>query len=237
MSDWKFSLVGRIGAGAVRAIHATCRVTTTGDANWRTHESPEGAGWIACLWHGTMLPPIWRHRDRGAVALVSEHRDGEYITRVMSRLGFGLARGSSTRGGARGLRELLRAGRAGRTLAVTPDGPQGPREVVKPGPVVLASRSGLPIVPLGVGMSRAWRMSSWDRFSVPKPFARVHIRYGAPIRIPRELDEASTETWVRRLQAAMDAATTEARRAAGEVADRRDRLAPSDAPGAGESDR
>ena len=117
--------VGRIGAVAVRSIHATCRVSTEGQEHLRPLREA-GRPWVFCLWHGTMLSPIWRHREEGITALVSEHRDGEYITRVLERLGYDTARGSSTRGGARGLRGLLRAARSGRVLAVTPDGPQGP---------------------------------------------------------------------------------------------------------------
>ncbi|HKK93300.1 MAG TPA: lysophospholipid acyltransferase family protein, partial [Longimicrobiales bacterium] len=136
--------------------------------------------------------------------------------RVLQRLGYGTARGSSTRGGVRALRELLRAGRSGRVLAVTPDGPQGPREVMKTGPLVLAGRSGVPIIPIGVGMSRAWRLSSWDRFSIPRPFSRVHIRYGDPVHVPPDLDEAGMEALRERVQAAMDELTASARQTAGD---------------------
>lgn len=217
MSGWKFGAVGRVGSATVRTIHATCRVTTSGDEHWRPLQERDGAGWIGCLWHGTMLSPIWRHRRHDAVVLASDHRDGEYVTHVLSRLGYGVARGSSTRGGARGLRELLRAARAGHPLAITPDGPQGPPEVMKPGTVVLAGRSGLPLVPIGVGLSRAWRFSSWDRFAIPKPFARVHLAYGAPIEVPRELDEEGVQLYRERFQAGMDAATRAAREAAGDA--------------------
>jgi lysophospholipid acyltransferase (LPLAT)-like uncharacterized protein len=217
VSAWKFALVGRVGATTVRAIHATCRVTTSGDEYWRPLQEGPDSRWIGCLWHGTMLSPIWRHQKEDAVVLASDHRDGEYVTRVLSRLGYGIARGSSTRGGARGLRDLLRAARAGHPLAITPDGPQGPREVVKVGAVVLAARSGLPVVPIGVGMSRAWRFSSWDRFAIPKPLARIHIGYGAPIEVPRDVDEAGMDEYVDRLQAGMDETTRAAREAAGEA--------------------
>ena len=216
MSEWKFGAVGRAGAGIVRAVHATSRLTTSGDEHWMPFQERPDAGWIGCLWHGTMLSPIWRHRAHDVVALVSEHRDGEYITRVLARLGYGLARGSSTRGGARGLRELFRAARAGHTLAVTPDGPRGPREVMKEGVAVVASRTGLPVVPIGVGLGRAWRASSWDRFSIPGPFSRIHIDYGPPIHVPRGVDADGLADHTARIQASMDAATTAARAAVGD---------------------
>lgn len=215
MSGWKFGVVGQVGATAVRALHTSCRVTAEGDHQWRSLEDA-GNPWIASIWHGTMLSPIWRHRDRDVIALVSEHRDGEYITRVLERLGYGAARGSSTRGGVRALRELLRAGRSGRVLAVTPDGPQGPREVMKTGPLVLAGRSGIPLIPIGVGMSRAWRLSSWDRFSIPRPFSRIHIYYGDPVEVPARLGEPGLEELRLRVQAAMDDLTASARRTAGD---------------------
>jgi lysophospholipid acyltransferase (LPLAT)-like uncharacterized protein len=216
MSDWKFGAVGRLGAVTVRAIHATCRVSTSGDEHWQALREQAGTGFIGCLWHGTMLSPIWRHRDDDIVVLVSEHRDGEYVTRVLSRLGYGLARGSSTRGGARGLRGLIRAARAGHGLAVTPDGPQGPREEMKVGPVLLASRTGFPLVAVGVGMSRAWRFSSWDRFSIPKPFARLHLEYAEPLAVPAELDATGVEDFRDLLQTRMDAVTRTARERVGD---------------------
>jgi len=215
VSEWKFRVVGTLGAALVRTLHATCRVTTEGDEGWR-RLSEEGRPWVWCIWHGTMLPPIWRHRDEAVIALVSEHRDGEYITRVLEKLGFGTARGSSTRGGAKGLRGLLRAARSGRTLAVTPDGPQGPRERMKPGALMAAQRGGLPIVPIGVGLSRAWRFSSWDRFSIPKPFARVHLVYGVPIEVPAGLDAEGLAAVSERVQTALDEVTRTARAVAGD---------------------
>ena len=115
------------------------------------------------------------------------------------------------------MRELLRAARAGHPLAITPDGPQGPREVMKVGTAILASRSALPVVPIGVGISRAWRMSSWDRFTIPHPFARVHLDYGEPIHVPRDVDESGLEEFRQRMQAGMDEVTARAREAAGDT--------------------
>ena len=235
MNGWKFVAVGRAGSGMIRVLHASCRVTAEGDRNWRSFEDA-GNPWIANIWHGTMLTPIWRHRDRDVIALVSEHRDGEYITRVLERLGYGTARGSSTRGGVRALRELLRAGRSGRVLAVTPDGPRGPIEVMKTGALVLAGRSGIPLVPIGVGMSRAWRLSSWDRFSIPKPFSHVHIRYGDPIHVPADLDASGMEELRMRVQMVMDDLTASARRTAGDRLERDPAVSGDSGGGVGEED-
>jgi len=124
------------------------------------------------------------------VVLVSEHEDGEYITRIIERSGFATVRGSSTRGGTRGLKGLVRAARAGKDLALTPDGPQGPRAVFKPGALMAAQMTGLPIIPLSVGVSAGWQASSWDGFLVPRPFSTVTIEYLTPRFVPRSASRA-----------------------------------------------
>ena len=211
----KYAAIGIAGAGLVRGLHATSRFTTEGSEHW-TPLREAGRPWVFIIWHGTMLSPIWRHRGEGVIALVSEHRDGEYITRVLDRLGYGTARGSSTRGGTKGLRGLLRAARSGRTLAVTPDGPRGPAERMKPGALVAAQRGGMPLVPVGVGISRAWRLNSWDRFAIPKPFARIHMVYGEPIEVPADADTDRLDRLSLEVEAAMRDVTGRARAKVGE---------------------
>jgi lysophospholipid acyltransferase (LPLAT)-like uncharacterized protein len=131
---------------------------------------------------------VYVHRNQGVVVLVSEHADGEYITRVLRRHGFGAVRGSSTRGATQGLKGLIREARRGKDLALTPDGPKGPAREFKVGALAVAQVSGMPIVPLAAGASSAWRFSSWDRFMVPRPFSRVHVAYGDPVWVPRDAD-------------------------------------------------
>src|SRR5262249_34043406 len=121
------------------------------------------------------------HRHEGIAVLVSRHRDGELITRVIERLGFVAARGSSTRGGEAGVRGMLAWAGQDRHLAVTPDGPRGPAEQVKAGAVFLAERTGRRMVPIGVAARPAQALHSWDRFRVPWPFARVLVSHGAPL--------------------------------------------------------
>jgi len=139
-----------------------------------------GARCVFALWHGGLLPLMWAHRDRGARVLISEHRDGELIARVCQALGFGTVRGSTSRGAARALIQLTRALEAGFPVAVTPDGPRGPARQFAPGALIASQRAGVPILPVGVAASRAWRLRSWDRFLIPKPFARVIVAYGTP---------------------------------------------------------
>jgi lysophospholipid acyltransferase (LPLAT)-like uncharacterized protein len=178
----------------------------------------QGQRCIFAFWHARMLPLVWTHRHRAAAVLVSRSRDGELIARTIERFGFVTARGSSHRGGREGASEMLAWAQRGRLLGVTPDGPRGPAEVVKPGTVWLAARSGFPVVPLATASARCWVARSWDGFRVPLPFARVVVEYGTPIQVPRDLDEADGEAWRRRIEDAIRVTTEAARRRAGEIA-------------------
>lgn len=190
MKDLKFLAAGALGQGLVGSLFTTTRCTRVGRQHYEDlHRA--GQRVIFVFWHGQMLPLVHYHRGEGIVVLVSEHADGEYITRILHRNGFGTARGSSTRGGSKGLRQLVRAARSGKDLAVTPDGPKGPRHVFKPGALVASQLTGLPMIPLAVGASAAWHFDSWDRFMVPRPLARVRIVYGEPVWVPRDADDAA----------------------------------------------
>jgi lysophospholipid acyltransferase (LPLAT)-like uncharacterized protein len=118
-----------------------------------------------------MLLPAYHYARPDIKVLISTHADGQLIAEACQRLGFALARGSSTRGGVEAVRDMLRANDT--HLAVTPDGPRGPRRRVQAGVVYLAARTGLPIVPVGFAARRPWRAKSWDRFAVPRPFSRA----------------------------------------------------------------
>jgi len=113
--------------------------------------------------------------------LASEHADGEMMGQTIRRLGYGHVRGSSTRGGARAIRELVVKLEEGLDLGITVDGPKGPRFVVKPGPLEIAKLSGAAIVPITASSRKHWTFQSWDAFEVPKPFSFVSVRYGAPV--------------------------------------------------------
>jgi lysophospholipid acyltransferase (LPLAT)-like uncharacterized protein len=147
--------------------------------------------------HGVLLPLAYAHRDRRIQVLVSESRDGEIIARIIGRMGFHLVRGSNTRGGERAALEMVRRGREGFDLGITPDGPKGPRGSVAPGALLVAARAQVPIVAIGVAANRATNASSWDRFLVPHPFASVAIVYGEPLRVAA--DGADREAEAREL--------------------------------------
>lgn len=170
------------GEVALRALAATWRYRIVGGETiegLRAHNTP----FIFSLWHGQLLPLIWHHRDQGVAILVSEHRDGELIARLASSIGYRLVRGSTTKGGERALLALVRELRAGREVAVTPDGPKGPARSYAPGALIAAQRSGAPIVPIAAHADRAWHLESWDSFMIPKPFARVTVAYGEAARV------------------------------------------------------
>jgi lysophospholipid acyltransferase (LPLAT)-like uncharacterized protein len=113
--------------------------------------------------------------------MISEHRDGEIIARIVERFGFFGVRGSSSRGGVRALLEGVQVLKRGADMAITPDGPRGPRHSFAPGALVLAHRAGVPVVSLVAHVDRTWRLRSWDGFEIPKPFARITIEYGEPV--------------------------------------------------------
>ena len=192
MSRWKFGLAGVLGQGLLGGLFATTRVTRIGDEPWRELRA-QGQPVLFALWHGQLLPMVYYHQQEGVVVLVSEHADGEYVARVLHRYGFETVRGSSTRGGSKGLRGLVRAVRDGKDIAITPDGPKGPPHVVKPGALVAAQLTGAPIIPTAMGSNEAWEARSWDSFLVPKPLARLRLVYGDPIVVPRDADSATLE--------------------------------------------
>jgi lysophospholipid acyltransferase (LPLAT)-like uncharacterized protein len=170
------------GIWLIRALAWTWRYRIRGDDDLRRLRAAKRPV-IFALWHGQMLPLLYRHRDEGVTVLISEHGDGEIIARIARHFGFRTIRGSTSRGAARALLELVREIQNGNELAITPDGPRGPAKTFAPGTVIVAQRSGAPIIPAVVHVPFAWRLGSWDRFIVPKPFARVTVAYGDGIEI------------------------------------------------------
>ena len=136
--------------------------------------------------------------------MTSRSFDGEYIARCIQRFGCGAARGSSTRGGGRALIAMDAALRAGFDTAFTVDGPRGPVYETKPGPVLLARRSGHPVVPFHAAGSSFWEVRSWDRFQIPRPSSRALITIGEPIFVPRDADDEGMESARTALQSALD---------------------------------
>ena len=180
------------GTGLIRALAATWRYKTVGEATVIRLRNEETAI-LFTLWHGQMLPLLWHHRDQGVAVLVSEHKDGELVARILEWMGYGLIRGSSSRGAGRALIGLVRTLKDGNDVAITPDGPRGPRHKFAPGAAIAAHRAGAPIIPTGVHVDKYWQLRTWDGFIIPKPFARITIAYGDVTRVdsgtPREAAE------------------------------------------------
>ncbi|RKY20778.1 MAG: hypothetical protein DRQ55_06465 [Planctomycetota bacterium] len=206
--ELKLGLSTLVADGLHRALTTSYRIERLQPSYTRRREAGQDVRCIYATWHEMLWLGIGAMRGEGICVLVSTHRDGETIARVLERQGYNLARGSSTRGGAQGLRELLRAGRQQDIdLCVTADGPRGPRRELKDGVLFTAAMTGRPIVPLAVAVDRAWRLGSWDRLIIGKPFARVAICLGEELVIPRDADrESMLELHRPRLAAAMDEA-------------------------------
>ncbi len=204
-----------LGAGAgASVLRLSARWTRTA----LLHQEREGDALnnyhsvIYVLWHGRFWLPAAVLGRSGAAILVSLSEDGEVIARAAERLGFRTVRGSSSRGGREGLREMEALLRDGVSVALTPDGPRGPRRRAQMGAVALAARTARPLVPVGAAARPAWALRSWDRFQVPRPGARGAIVYGPSLQVPAGGD---LEPWRRRLEAALTAAEAEADRAVG----------------------
>jgi len=206
MSERRLKAAGVLGSGLVAALFRTTRVKRRGTEHFEGFRR-SGKPVIFVFWHGQLLSLVHFHRREGIVVLVSEHGDGEYIARIIGRKGFGTVRGSSTRGGTTGLRSLVREARAGHDLALTPDGPRGPRGEFKPGALLVAQLTGLPIIPLAVGASRGWRLKSWDGFLVPGPLSTIEIEYLPPRFIPRGATRPEIETMAHEIGTDLNALT------------------------------
>jgi lysophospholipid acyltransferase (LPLAT)-like uncharacterized protein len=190
--SWRSRAILLLGKGFLQILSRTWRVRVVNGEYVRNLRNT-GRPFIFALWHGQLLPLLWHHRREGVLILISEHRDGELVARAAESLGYGLIRGSSTHGGERALISLVRELQAGHEVAITPDGPRGPARTFAPGALVAAQRSDSFILPVAASADRAWRLRSWDRFMVPKPFARVTVAYGPPTKVLATTSRAASE--------------------------------------------
>lgn len=173
----------------VRLFAVTYRIRTEG---YEQTESLEVGG-IFCGWHGRSLVPAMVMRGRGVWVIISHSRDGEMQTGIFQRLGFNVIRGSTGRGGERALIESIKVLRAKGLMALTPDGPRGPSEVVQPGVLMMAKKTGCALFPVGSWANRRWLINSWDRYMVPKPFARCVWLIGEPVFVPSAVSDEEFE--------------------------------------------
>ncbi|MFQ5896744.1 MAG: lysophospholipid acyltransferase family protein [Candidatus Methylomirabilia bacterium] len=162
---------------------------------------------IYAIWHGRILMAPYLYSlygpSRPIRIMASRSRDGELVARFMKRFGFQVVRGSTTEGGSEALRALARHLRQGKAVAVTPDGPQGPRYIVQPGVIALARLSGAPIIPFTFSAAPAWRLSSWDEFLIPRPFTRAIVSFGSPLTVPPRSDREEQEALRKELESSL----------------------------------
>jgi len=164
-----------------------------------------GALPIYCFWHDRILLSTWFWRRRGIIVMTSQSFDGEYIARFIQRFGYGAARGSSTRGGVTAIVEMVRLMRAGCPAAFTIDGPRGPRYVAKMGGIILAKKTGNPILPFNITPRHSLHVNSWDKLQIPYPFTKALVTIAPLIYVPSDADENVLNEKLDELQHSLDA--------------------------------
>lgn len=187
------AVAGWVGTRLFHALSATMRLdfVSLGPKPLDPASTSANSRFIYTLWHENFLIPITRFGNERIAALVSNHADGQLLGSLIRASRMQVIHGSTNRGGITAVRRLLRENGCSQHLAVTPDGPRGPRRRVQPGVVYLASRTGMQIVPMAMGHRNPWRLKSWDRLAVPRPFSRVRCIFGEPISVPPDLDSAA----------------------------------------------
>ena len=173
-------LLALLGAALLRGLFATLRLRFDDRFGLLTEATPKSS--LFCFWHNRILgitfafDRLYPKNRLGVTVLTSPSRDGEILAQLVAAFGMGSVRGSSSRRGSRALLELVRLIRLGRDIAITPDGPRGPCYDFKPGAVIVARRTRAPMILVGAEFTSSWRLRSWDRFHLPRPFSRVRMR-------------------------------------------------------------
>jgi lysophospholipid acyltransferase (LPLAT)-like uncharacterized protein len=178
----------------IRLLGPTIRFEVLGGQKAGRDYRPDLPPHIYAFWHRCIIAATWYFRNRGGVLMNTTNFDGQWTRRVIERLGYGTAQGSSTRGGLRGLAVMARRLEEGFDSAFTIDGPRGPRYVAKPGPVMLARRSGRPILLFHIGLERAWTLKkTWDLMQIPKPYTRAILVFAPVLEVPKGIDQEGLE--------------------------------------------
>jgi lysophospholipid acyltransferase (LPLAT)-like uncharacterized protein len=200
----------RVGAALIsflaRCVSATLRIKWNDRSGF--FSNPPAAPAIYCIWHNRLALCMSayhgyvkkRSKAAGLVALISASKDGGFLAAILENFGVQPVRGSSSRRGPQSLRELTTWAEAGYDVAITPDGPRGPRYVVQEGVTSLAQLTGLPIVPVSHRLGWKFRLNSWDQFQIPLPFSRCEIIFEKPVQVPREATEEQREFLRRELE-------------------------------------
>jgi lysophospholipid acyltransferase (LPLAT)-like uncharacterized protein len=196
------SLIVAAGYSIIRLLGPTLRIAVSYEegAQKTLDERPR----VASFWHECMIPATYLFRDMGIRVMSSYSYDGEYMGRIIRKLGFVAVKGSSSRNPIKSLLGLRRALDQGWTVAFTLDGPRGPRRKVKPGPAGLARSAGLPMTSFHAAVEKAWVIRSWDRMMIPKPFSRVLVRVGKLITVPQDAADEELPRYSEELQTTLD---------------------------------
>ena len=187
----------------IKFVVVTIRYETEG---WENFERIERSGKIPiyCFWHNRIFAGTYFFRNRGIVVITSQSFDGEYIARFIRRFGYDAVRGSSTRGGTGALIEMIRLMKRGLPTGFTVDGPKGPKYVAKSGAVLLAKKTGNPMMPFVVETENFWTVNSWDKLRIPKPFTRARVFIAEPVYVAAEASEIEIENKRLELQSKLD---------------------------------
>ena len=203
------SLISALGSAAIRLVGSTLRYEFSLEDDDRVQQGgpPEVLSSVPSVfgfWHSCIFAATYYCRGLNIGVLTSRSFDGEYIARIIENFGYRALRGTSSRGVIGGLRSMIRHVEQGHIAAFTCDGPRGPANVAKPGPVLLARQAGVPLRALHVAVKDRWELNSWDRMQIPKPFSRVLARFSAPIHVPTDATDAQLREFHSSLQAALD---------------------------------
>lgn len=196
-------LLHMFGPAAVERLSRTWKLEIEGTEHIEAAQSSPGR--LVALWHGRMLLGIPLKRGSDYAILVSPSADGSLMAPLLGRFGYRVVRGSTSQGGARALRELIAELKCGGTIVITPDGPRGPRHSTNDGLAWMARKTAYPMIPCGFATDKAWRLSSWDRFTIPKRGAKVVTVFGDPIYVTGP-GEATLKRATEELKARMMAA-------------------------------
>ncbi len=191
-----------MGALAIRVLAPTLRWSVSVEEGGPESGNLRPA--IYVFWHRCVFVATWHFRRRQIAVMTSRSFDGECIARLIEKFGYSAVRGSSSRGAVRALLGMHRVIEDGRTVAFTIDGPRGPRYVAKPGPVLLARNTQVPVLCFHIALQDPWILPSWDSFMVPKPFSRALVRIGRLIHVPQDADSAALEHYHQEMQATLD---------------------------------
>lgn len=197
----------------IRLIGPTLRYTFVPEPGCRCNEHGSGPICIWTFWHRCVIAATQRCRNNQIAVMTSRSFDGEYIARIIAKFGFIPVRGSSSRGAVGALMGMRRKLEQGHSVAFTIDGPRGPRYVAKPGPVLLAKKTGIPIACLYIHVERAWVLNSWDLLMVPKPFSRAVFYASSPISVPADANDEQMDSFHRIMQQTLERCRVNAEKA------------------------